>query len=223
MERLGWMINEDDDYFAACDRCEINVRILQNQDLERIENFLRYDKRDHGGSKGRALTRDLVINGTQLQANDRLEPSRSLPNVGELHLVDEFPTIILFWRVSDETLTRHRNPLFDRTIGITPRRSLTVDVLHAFFLGVLNIWAKIALWKLIEAGAYGNLGTQAENLRAAALVLRSALMSWYKRYAADHKGENLTRVADLTVKMLGTSADPKLKRRQQKPGESHCL
>ena len=85
-----------------------------------------------------------------------------------------------------------------------------MDVLHALFLGVLNIWARIALWKLIESGAYGDLGTTAENIQAAVLVLRSSLMRWYVRYDRAHD-EDLTRVSDLTPKMLGSSSDQKLK------------
>ena len=75
----------------------------------------------------------------------------------------------------------------------------------------MNTWWKISIWALIESGAYGNLGTQFENFSAAVLVLRSSLMSWYVRCAADNINADLTRVADLTTKMLGSANDKKLK------------
>jgi hypothetical protein len=209
MAQLEWIINEDDDYFDACDRCEIIIPILIPRDLKSIEQFLRYDKRDRG-SCGRALTQDLVVNTVQLLANDRLEPSDTLPDVGDLHLIQTFPANITFWRRSNQTLTNHRNPLFDRELGVTPRRSLTVDLLHAVFLGILNVWGRIAIWKLLMCGCYGAHGTQTETLRAGVLVLRSLLMTWYPEHQSEHN-DDLTRVADLTVKMVGKQDDPKLK------------
>ena len=102
--------------------------------------------------------------------------------------------------------------LFDRELGITPARSLTVDVLHAFYLGVLNAWAKETIWELILSGCYGSLdGTKEESAHIAILILRDLLMLFYKRYAAEHKDDPITRVADLTVKMLGTTTNQKLK------------
>ena len=206
LDEIRWSINEDEDYYVACSRCENLVELRSVADIESVERYLRYDTRQ-AGSKGRSLTRDVRVNGVQLREGDRLEPSDSLADVGALREIATFPTTIVFWRPSAETLTRHRNPLFDREIGITPKRTLTVDVLHSFFLGVLNTWATKSIWKLILCGAYGNLGTASENLHAAILVLRDALMRWYK----DLTEEDLTRVADLTVKMVGKKDDQKLK------------
>ena len=108
-------------------------------------------------------------------------------------------------------MCRHRNPLFDIDLGITPKRVLTVDVLHGFFLGVLLVWARITIWKLIDNGVYGNVGTRAETLHAAILVLRSSLMRFYVRYKKEHPREDVTRVADFTTKMVGSIGEPKLK------------
>ena len=94
---------------------------------------MRYDKRKTG-FKGLCLTENVLINNVQLKENDRLEPSETLPDVGAIFDdIDKFPIDVTFWRSSLETLTRHRNPIFDQEIGITPQRSLTADVLHAFF------------------------------------------------------------------------------------------
>ena len=210
MEQLEWHVNNEEDYYDACDRCEIKVILQTKGQADHVEAFLRYDKRDHG-SHGRCLTRNIQINGKQLLENDRLEPSDELFDVGALNQIMNFPINIIFWRSTEDTLTRHRNPLFDRSIGITPKRSLTVDVLHAFFLGILNTWARIAIWKLITSGAYGHLGTQAENINIAVIVLRSALLTWYPKYEQEHPGEKLTRVSDLKPSMVGELHDQQLK------------
>jgi hypothetical protein len=209
-ENLVWAINNDQDYFDACDRCEHAVRLLCDADQKSVVSCLRYDKRPDG-ARGRALVRDLVINGCHLRANDRLEPSPRLLDIGALDHLDNFPLDIVFWRPSNETLTRHRNPLFSALLGVTPRRSLVVDVLHAINLGVLLIWCRKALWHMILSGAYGSSGTGHENIIAAVLVLRNNLMKFYSAYDRANPGSTLTRVADLTPSMLGEHSDQKLK------------
>ena len=210
LEELRWYLNQEQDYFIACDRCEHFVILRDQSDIGTIMEFLRYDKRDKG-SLGRTLTRHVLVNGIRLKLGDRLEPSYSLPDIGALEEIVVFPKTIVFWRRSEENMTRHRNPIFDKELGVTPSRSLTVDVLHAFFLGVLNTWCKIAVWKLILCGAYGNCGNVGENLFASTLVLRDALMRFYVSYKGENPTENITRVADLTAKMLGSANKPKMK------------
>ena len=199
---LHWTCNSDDDYERACVRCEIRL------DLDAIAKatvlaLLRPDKRKDG-SHGLALTCDIPTLG--LLANDRLEPC---PTLQDAHALADapVPVAVVFWRVSNETLTRHRNPLFCDEIGLSPKRSLTVDMLHANNLGVMNIWCRVVLWFLLLSGIYGAVGTAEENMLAAVLALRYDLMQFYK----DNKALNLTAVSDLTVKMLGTSNDRKCK------------
>ena len=210
MDQLTWHLNNDLEYYTACDRCEIKVTLRNKNEVTQLENILRYDKRENG-SHGRSLTRGIQIDGKQLLEDDRLEPSDELYDIGALAEIVNFPINIVFWRLSEESLTRHRNPLFDRTIGITPKRTLTVDVLHAFFLGILLVWSRIAIWHLITSGAYGDLGTQAENIEIAVIVLRAALLNWYPKYEHAHPGEILTRISDLTSSMLGEITKQKLK------------
>ena len=210
LDGLPWALNDEDDYFLACKRCEHSVQLLGCNDVEKIMQFLKYDKRKDG-AHGMALVRDLSINGVELKANDRLEPSASLTDVGALESIEKFPATIIFWRSSADTITRHRNPIFDKELGVTTNRSLTVDVLHSFYLGVLNVWARTAIWQLILSGIYGQLGTKDENMAAAVLMLRSALMAFYTRHHAENPKDKLTRVADLTVKMLGKSTQHRLK------------
>ena len=209
-ENLVWAINEDEDYFQACSRCELIVILRGEEDKKSILRYLRYDKRKDG-ARGRALVRDVLVNGVSLKANDRAEPSRQLIDVGALDNVATYPLEITFWRPSQETLTRRRNPIFDPELGVTPKRCLVADVLHAVFLGILLIWCRVSIWSLILGGAYGYSGVNHEHIVAAILVVRSSLMRFYTAYERENPGEILTRLADLTPSMLGKPSEQTLK------------
>lgn len=210
LDALVWIENGDDDYFEACARCEHIVTLRNSDDLQKILRLLRYDKRKDG-SRGRALVGPVDVAGVSLCAGDRLEPSLTLTDIGNVEYLNEFPQAITFWRPSSETLTRHRNPIFDSHLGITPRKSLVIDLLHAVFLGILLVWCRLVIWKLLECGVYGILAGRAEAMQAAVLLLRSKLMRFYPKYEKEHPGEILTRVSDLTQSMLGEPSDHKLK------------
>jgi hypothetical protein len=85
-----------------------------------------------------------------------------------------------------------------------------VDVLHAFFLGILLVWCRVKIWRLISSGAYGHTGTD-DSFVAVVMVIRSQLMRFYSTHEAQHKDEKLTRVADLVPSMIGEANDQKLK------------
>ena len=132
-----------------------------------------------------------------------------MPDIGAIEHASDFPLDIVFWRPADETLTRHRNPMFSRELGVTPSRSVVVDLLHAVYLGILLVWSRVTIWALISAGAYGDANTR-EGIFAAVLVLRSRLMRFYPVYERAHQ-ETLTRVADFTPTMIGSADNPQLK------------
>jgi len=204
---LRWPCNTDDDYDRACDRCEVVVR-LTGATKALVLECLRYDKRD-SGAHGRALSRDIEALG--LRANDRLEPSAVLPDVSKLADL-ETPATVVFWRCSEETLTRHRNPLF-KDSAVTGLRftSLTTDLLHALYLGVMNRYCAVALWHVLDSNIFGAAGTAEENLQVAVLLLKAQLMDFYKEHHRQHPTKPLTRISDLTVKMVGTRNDPRCK------------
>ena len=202
---LPWHENSERDYFEACARCD--HRVLLNQAIHRlISQALKYDKRK-GGSRGRALAYD--VPAANLLAGDRLEPSPVLRDVSLFEDLD-LPATVTFWRCADETLTRHRNPVFDETIGVTPSRTLIVDTLHALYLGVFNSYCRVAIWFLLTRSIWGSLGTTEEHLEVAVLCMKSDLMTFYKQRHRRRPTENLTRLSDLTRKMVGTRDKPKL-------------
>jgi hypothetical protein len=173
-----------------------------------VLQHLRYDKRDDG-AHGRAIVQDIEALG--LRANDRLEPSSSLPDVSKLEDL-HVPATVTFWRSREESLTRHRNPLFVSTavtgLGLS---SLTVDLLHALYLGVMNRWCAVVLWFLFNSEIFGSVGTAEENLQTAVLIIKSQLMAWYTEQQRANPSRVLTRVGDLTVKMVGTKHKPRCK------------
>ena len=106
----------------------------------------------------------------------------------------------------------HRCPLMDPALGITPNRSICFDLLHTLYLGPMQSWCRHVIWVLLLGGIWGILETTiSEQVITGILRLRSELFSWYKERAKLFPMENLTRVADLTPKMVGTAAEPKIK------------
>jgi len=168
---------------------------------------LRFDRKPRGGS-GLALHVPLPELG--LVVGDRLEPSDSLHDVGKLRDA-EVPLDVVFWRRSEESLCRHRNPLLTADVGLSTDKALTVDTLHALYLGVMLVYCRVTVWVVLHSGVYGHgVGGEA-GLVPAVLAIRHALFGFYDRRHAALPEENLTRVSDMVPAMLGTSADPKLK------------
>jgi hypothetical protein len=122
-----------------------------------------------------------------------------------------FPHPVVFWRSSREVVARHRNPLFTKELGMSINRSLTVDVLHAVYLGVLNVFCKHTLWVFLASNVWGGLGTFEEALQVRLVVFKSKLHRWYKKRAEEQPLEVLTRVSDITRKMVGDNSERKFK------------
>ena len=90
-------------------------------------------------------------------------------------------------------------------------RILTQDSLHALYLGVLKMFAMLGVWLCIESGIYDTaVGTSEETLHVAVLLLKTALKRFYRKHFRE-TGKQLTQVSDVTVKMVGSRNDPKLK------------
>lgn len=205
-DELRWRCNQLHDYASACTRCEIRRELTEPIRAAFVER-LHYDKRP-GGSKGRALTRDFAPLG--LRAGDRLEPSMGLFDVGAVEDL-LLPAEIIMWRPSEESLARHRNPLFHEELGLLPQRSLVADTLHCLYLGVMQVWCRTVLWMLLDAGIYGEAGTAEEKLAVSLQALKHSLRMFYLQRHHDRPSENLTHISDITAKMIGTRNEPKCK------------
>ncbi len=197
-----WEANTHADYEAACARCERVVRVdaVAHTNLVRV---LKYDRREKG-SRGLALSTDIPQLG--LVAGDRLVSFGNVFDVGKFSQVAEFPVEAKFWRRSCETLVRMRNPLFDSALGITVQ-SLTTDLLHAFYLGVLQIFCRKLVWDMLAAGAWGMHASAAQTISSGMIVCRQSLVHFYHQRHKDCPTEFLTRVHRLSKKHLGDNAD----------------
>ena len=125
LEDVLWTLNTDQDYQDACSRCEIHV-VLDERAHRVVLATLAIVP-----AKGTVLTADIPF--LDLLKWDRLEPSMGLLDVQCLCDASRFPFPCVFWRLSLETNTRHRNPLL-MAIGVSPTDSLTVDTLHTHTL-----------------------------------------------------------------------------------------
>ena len=193
-------LNQLGDYDAACARCELHVT-LQPDQRDMLSKILRFDKRDDG-NHGRCLIEDVHCLG--LREGDRLEPSIGLMDVHRFETVDVFPLSVCFWRSANESMSRRRNPLFNSVLGIDPACVLCIDILHCFHLGILLQYTKAALWHLLLSGLfYAKIGTQSEQIQNAVLGLRHDIHIFYGEYHRHHT-DQLTRISDLTVSMLGS-------------------
>ena len=204
---LRWPTNGEDDYDRACARCEFWVTLhVHTKPLV----LLKYDKRSDG-ARGRAVVADVPM--LRLRAGDRLEPSDELRDIGEWDDWAPAPagSRVLFWRRSEESLARHRCPIFCAETGLTPARNLTIDGLHSFYLGVMQRWCARVIWLIILSWMWGGVGTDEEKIFTSVLRLRHELMTWYVARHESHPGEKLTRVHDFTVKMAGKRSAPACK------------
>ena len=207
LSNLPWSLNQDADYEAACDRCEIWVVLSNPLEHSTILSALHYDKRK-AGSKGRSLLTDIPSFG--LKQYDRLEPNATLMDVGKYENISSFPCRVLFWRRSRETLCTRRSPLFNPRIGITPGRIIAICALHTLLLGPMLSWGKVALWLLLLSGVWGRLEASSEaRLKIAILNTRTALMHWYGQ--EQRAGRIHTRIDYISTKMIGTITKPILK------------
>lgn len=199
-----WVENEELDYFQACERCELKVAVESHDQYLALKRLLKFHRK-RSGVHGLALTADFLPLG--LKKADRLEPSPELLDIGEFFTLESFPAHLTFWRAARESSAKHRNPLFSLATGVTPRRCLTVDILHALYLGTIKTYACHCVWFLLLSGVFGQAGTvEEERIESARLVLVHRLFQWYR---AQDRG--LTQVGDLTRKMLGTVVAKELK------------
>ena len=197
---VPWHENDESDYDAAARECEIVVNLTQEHHRA-LSGMLQYDKRPHG-KHGRTLRFDYLPLG--LLADDRLEPSMELQDVGKFEQLTRFPINIIFWRVSRATLVWHRCPLWDRRLGISARRSIALDLLHTYYLGPLLGFAKDGLWCLVDSEIWGRAETTVSEKQLVAIHCMSHEHGqFYKRWEAAHPGESLSRVSTLTPGMLG--------------------
>ena len=181
---------------------------MSEHDWRMIRASLAYDKRNSkGSSRGRALQANYPMLG--LLKGDRLEPCAQVPDIGA-GFDAENPGRALFWRVSQESICVHRNPIFNSFVGIVPEDALVVDWLHCLSLGVFKHFLAHLIHRFIHANVWGvDPGASiAVRIHVSCQRLRSELFAWYS--AEERENREPTRVQDLVPGMLGSSENPAL-------------
>ena len=219
LRRLPWRLKTEVEYMDACAKCEIPVRVASRDKLRKLVAALFYDRRQ-GGSHGRVVGRDFseynIIKG------DRLEPSAGCPDIGMVDtMCQDFPedgVSLVFVRVSSETLTRHRNPLFHARTGLTPQMC-AVDELHTVHLGLVQDYVAASMWRLILANVWDVAGSTPNEVRQVAAVrLHSDLFSWYRRQKQENPDRPIYEVPDLSLAHLVTPEKPILRAKAAQSG-----
>jgi hypothetical protein len=88
---------------------------------------------------------------------------------------------------------------------------MTIDTLHALYLGVMLVWCRTVVWALLSSGVYGATGSSSGGLTICCLAMRSSLFAWYKDRHRRFPSEVLTQVSDWTPSMVGTQTHPRCK------------
>lgn len=161
------------DYELACAVCEFVVMLIASQHAYLLPR-LGHDRRGRGGH-GRCLLVDIpvAITGVELLKGNRLEPFMDLFDVGGVFdRLRNFPIRIVVWRVAKESLTHHRNPIWNPEIGFTRDQVFALDNLYTSSLGVIvSVVAMIIVHLGIRMDA-GEAKETIEDARFAMSVMR---------------------------------------------------
>eukprot|EP00971_Amphidinium_carterae_P067549 1337747-Amphidinium_carterae.1 len=196
------------EYKSACDACEIVLSDLLDEDWLALKTKLASDLRKNG-NRGRCLTTDYPKLG--LRKGDRLEPSIACADWSVFE-GNTKPAGAVFWRVANETCTKHRNPLFDESLYTTVQQSATVDILHCMALGTFQVLVSECLWCALDNNVFAVAASGEHVRRVQGLSqVMAQLQAWYKVFPAKHAGDVLTKIGDLSIEMLGSKEQPKLK------------
>ena len=110
-----------------------------------------------------------------------------------------------------ESASRHRNPICSHTLGTTPDKVLTVDTLHAVYLGTMQLLCKEVMWLLSMAGKFGVRATMVEQITSACLSIRAHLKSFYRARHRANKKKKLTEIHAFNRKKVGDAANQYIK------------
>jgi hypothetical protein len=193
-------------YSVACNGAEIVIHPVTVELWRKVRVLLFYDLRKNSGNRGRCLMTAIPEHG--LEKGDRLEPSPCCRDTGAGFDAAP-PERLVFWRCNAQTLTTHRNPLFNAVTHITPER-MVFDYLHVCCLGVFKDFLSFVTWSLIDVNAWGVTPLPMDvRQRLSVQRLRSELFAWYGKQI--RLGRRPNKVQELTHGMLGTRDEPDLK------------
>jgi len=143
-------MNGDTDYIDGCQHCKHTVS-LTCAIHRQLMPLLFFDKRTgepgvHGlGIKPPGLPE------YGLHAGLRIEPSEDLLDVGALFTpLQSYPFTITLWNMAKESIAKRQCPFFDMELGTSINRTLSVETLHCFNLGIYLAMGGSVVWAFIE-------------------------------------------------------------------------
>ena len=149
-----------------------------------------------------------------LEVGDRVEPSVSLHDWATIYKYEGLPAggvRILFWRRRNNTICLHRNPIFDRGLGVEPS-TMVVDSMHCEYLGVFQQIGAYALRAMTVSNVWKapSSFTGEARLEHSLAGFKHDLDLWYR--AKKREGRlQITEVTEVTTKMVvGSGGKPKL-------------
>ena len=185
----------EDEYELECSRCEKHLLVDTEELRASVLSKLSYSIRGRS-ARGRVLTGQ-VPGVPYLQRLDRLEPSSALVNPCEFETA-ELPFRATFWRKYTDPRRRklgfvtHRSPLFSRSLGTSPNRSLAIDSLHSVYLCGVHRWVSASICRPLALNPW----RQPEDMRLFSLV--NDLHCWQNQNNIPHD----RRIGNITAKML---------------------
>ena len=179
------------------------------------------------GSLELALTQDVRTLGPR--QGDSLEPTVQSPDVvGFPRSAVGFARHVRSSLLATLRRKRHRNPIFDESVGVAFHRVLTVDTLHALYLGVMLACCRHCVWVLLSSDIWsGGARTAEERVALGVRRLRWKLSKWYKargnatgssvlqplrlrrRFVLHRFGHWLWRVLEMTCRCVPELAQPR--------------
>lgn len=193
---VPWAEKTTQDFENACIDCEF-FRDVTDADFPSLRGTMFFDRRKHG-NRGRCMSEDFPR--MNLVKGDRLEPHLAMQHTMAFDMLPR-PFRVKFWRPSNETLCRHRNPLISDECKLGPR-NMVVDWLHCLSLGVFPYFINFFVHWLMSGNAFGVAGTTVEERRSATIQrFKAILFQWYS--SEDRLGRARHRVQNLTEGMFG--------------------
>ena len=185
-------------YDLACRSCEVTCTVTSTT-VDEMRHVIAYDKSKKGPG-GRILQWDFPDKG--LLRRDRLEPNRALPDIAAFE-TRECPFLATFWRKSSETSTRHRNPLFGPSTGLSAN-NIGLDWLHILSLGIIQSLLMWLLWDGVNVNVYGIQGSAQAIFELTVLRIKGELEAFYQDES--RSGRHHTRVQAFVPALFGTNS-----------------
>ena len=191
LEAVGWDLKTIDHYIEECERREIHV-VVDGSKHAKIRNSLRITHRRERGGRARELIVDIPEYG--LRAHDKLEPTPWMSDYAVFDATTRFPAPFVFWRADEQAWTQHRNPLFDRRLGLVPQRMHCRNATAG--TSFTNSWSTTC----------GKSGMQRARCvqRCRSCVCETSLFAWYSD--RERAGHRVYKVENLTASMFANSS-----------------